>query len=609
MNVLIRRLLILFVLLGVVGSAYAFMKPNGKAKKKDEVTYETSPVTTGDVRSFVTATGIVQPHKIVDIKSNVGGLIRQMPIELGDTVKEGQFIMQIDTTDTRAEQDQALADIQSNQARIAQSEATARQQAAQTKARIAAAERGVESAKARLAQAQANLKAQPHLIDAGIRQAKASLVSAEKAVLQAQQSKQQLEASLNNLEKVTIPLNIETVQANVAQAQANLVIAERDYKRLSNLLSQGFVSRAEVDDSYARRANAQAAVRTSKQRLNTLKQENELAVRELKSRISEAASRIEESQARVDQAKAAVAIAEENSFQNDVRKHEYEAAQAAVKQSDADLDAARAEMEAVTARQKEVLAAKAAMVRSKATLARAEINMGFTRITAPRGGVVITKNVEAGTVIASSRGSIGATNALLQIGDISKLWIVCSVDETDIGQVSMHQKVTVRVDAYPSMLIDGKVVRIDPQAKLEQNVTMIPVTVEIAEPDIRFKPGMNATCEFIVDEAEGVLTVPNEALLESDGEYKVRKLVNGEPKEFVVEVGIAGPDTTEIRSGLKEGEEVITRVIEPEKAQTNNPFGSPFGMGGNRNNRGGGGAGGAGGRGGGGAGGRGGGGR
>ena len=54
---------------------------------------------------------------------------------------------------------------------------------------------------------------------------------------------------------------------------------------------------------------------------------------------------------------------------------------------------------------------------------------------APRDGVVITKNVEEGTVVPSSRASIGSTNALLQIGDVSRLWVVTKVDETDIAQV------------------------------------------------------------------------------------------------------------------------------------------------------------------------------
>src|SRR5204862_5179578 len=124
----------------------------------------------------------------------------------------------------------------------------------------------------------------------------------------------------------------------------------------------------------------------------------------------------------------------------------------------------------------------------------------------------------------------GSTNALIQIGDTSRLWVVCDVDETDIGQVQTGQKVTVKVDAYPSMLIEGKVIRIDPQAKIDQNVTMIPVTVEINLPDNRFKPGMNAECEFVVAEAKDVLTVPNEALRESEGSYRVQKLVNGRPK-------------------------------------------------------------------------------
>ena len=216
----------------------------------------------------------------------------------------------------------------------------------------------------------------------------------------------------------------------------------------------------------------------------------------------------------------------------------------------------------------------------------------YTRITAPMDGVVTLKQVgvEQGTVIPSSRGSIGSTNALMQVGDITRLWVKCNVDETDIGQVSKGQKVTVKVDAYPSLLIDGTVIRIDPQAILEQNVTMIPVTVELADPDPRFKPGMNATCEFIVDEAVNVLAVPNEALREAEGVYTVQKMLNGAPTPPIEgEVGIAGQDRTEVRSDeLQEGDQVVTRVIEPEEEETNNPFGNPFGRRRDRNqNRGG----------------------
>jgi multidrug efflux pump subunit AcrA (membrane-fusion protein) len=141
------------------------------------------------------------------------------------------------------------------------------------------------------------------------------------------------------------------------------------------------------------------------------------------------------------------------------------------------------------------------------------------------------------------------------------------VDETDIASVEKDQKCDITVDAYPNELFEGKVTRIDPQAKVEQNVTTIPVTVEIDSPDLRLKPGMNASVEFIVAKHEGVVAVPNEAIKETDGRNTVQVMVAGKPVNRDIEVGIAGPDTTEVISGLKEGEEVVTRVIEPERPQ------------------------------------------
>ncbi|MGC8834309.1 MAG: efflux RND transporter periplasmic adaptor subunit, partial [Armatimonadota bacterium] len=349
-------------------------------------------------------------------------------------------------------------------------------------------------------------------------------------------------------------------------------VAQAEYQRQRELFAKGFVAKSDVEQAEAKLATAQAAYRTAEQRRRTLQKENELAVKELEARIAATQASIEEGEARVAQAEAALELAKQNRYQDEVKRQEYEAAVAAVKQAEAELASAKAEYNQILVRQKDVASAVTQVVRARAALHQAETNLRYTRIVAPRDGIVIAKNVEEGTVVPSSRASIGATNPMLQLADTSRMWVVCSVDETDIGQVSVGQKVTVKVDAYPSLLVEGKVIRIDPQAKVEQNVTMIPVTVEVEEPDERFKPGMTAECEFLIEEVTNVLTVPNEALRESDGIYKVMKLVDGKPKEVEVEVGIAGPDVTEIRSGLKEGEQIITKIIQPEPEAVNNPF-------------------------------------
>jgi HlyD family secretion protein len=426
-------------------------------------------------------------------------------------------------------------------------------------------------------QAKANAVTQPTITDAEIAQATASLTSAQKSVAQAEQSKRTLERQFETLQEVTIPLNVRTVETNLNQAKANLDTMQAEYQRQRDLFGRGYVAKSDVQTTYARVATMEATLETARQRMDTLKRENTLQEEELKTRIVQADASIDEAKARVAQARAALATAKANTVQNELRNSDLVAARASLKQSQQQLKAAQAEFNLIEVRKQEIKSARSQIVRSQAGLTQAEQNLAFTKITAPSDGVVLVKSVEQGTVVPSSRQAFGSTSALLQLGDISQLWVVCNVDETDIGQIRDGQKVAVKVDAYPSRLIDGKVIRIDPQAKIDQNVTLIPVTVRIDDPSIEFRPGMNAECEFIVDEATNVLQVPNEALKEADGVYKVQKLVAGKPEDVEVEVGLAGADVTEIRTGVEEGEQVITKTIEPEKSETTNPFGGPFG--------------------------------
>src|SRR5689334_5494602 len=102
----IKRTIIVVVVLGVIGGGIALAQKNGSAKK-NEITYESAPATVGDVKSFVTATGTIQPWKVVDVKSDVAGRLRRFGpvdpknpngprLDLGAAVKEGQLLAVID---------------------------------------------------------------------------------------------------------------------------------------------------------------------------------------------------------------------------------------------------------------------------------------------------------------------------------------------------------------------------------------------------------------------------------------------------------------------------------------------------------------------------------
>lgn len=152
------------------------------------------------------------------------------------------------------------------------------------------------------------------------------------------------------------------------------------------------------------------------------------------------------------------------------------------------------------------------------------------------------------------------------------MFALVSMDETDIAQVEVGQEVDVTVEAYPDEIFDGKVTKIAPQSVTDQNVTTIPVTVEIEMPDPRLKPGMNVTCDFITGRVRDVLMVPGEAVTEGENGATVTLLDHGKQVTRKVEIGLVGTDYTQIKRGLKKGEKVVTAVIEPT-----NPNAAPSG--------------------------------
>ena len=156
--------------------------------------------------------------------------------------------------------------------------------------------------------------------------------------------------------------------------------------------------------------------------------------------------------------------------------------------------------------------AKAQLVRAERSLEDGRISFEDTDIRAPINGIIIEKNVEIGTVISSSMREVGAGTILLRMANLDTVQVRALVDETDIGKIQPGMPVTITVDAYPNRPFSGQVLKIEPQATVQQNVTTFPVLARIANADDLLKPGMNTEVEVHVGSREGVLAVPNAAL-------------------------------------------------------------------------------------------------
>ncbi len=160
----------------------------------------------------------------------------------------------------------------------------------------------------------------------------------------------------------------------------------------------------------------------------------------------------------------------------------------------------------------QVANANASLVRAQRSLEDARIAFEDTDVRAPINGIIIQRSVEVGTVISSATSNVGGGTTLLQMANLDTVQIRSLVDETDIGKIQPGMDVTITVDAYPNRPFEGQVLKIEPMAETEQNVTMFPVLVRIANPERLLKPGMNAEVEVHVGERRGVLAIPNASL-------------------------------------------------------------------------------------------------
>ena len=156
--------------------------------------------------------------------------------------------------------------------------------------------------------------------------------------------------------------------------------------------------------------------------------------------------------------------------------------------------------------------ARSAVVRSQVDVDNARIQLEDTDVRAPITGTVLEKDVERGTVIASATSNVSGGTTLMKMANLNQVQVRTLVDETDIGKVQASQRATVTVDAFPNRPFAGTVLKVEPQAQTEQNVTMFPVLIRIDNQEGLLRPGMNSEVEIHVGRRDSVLAVPNAAL-------------------------------------------------------------------------------------------------
>ena len=221
-----------------------------------------------------------------------------------------------------------------------------------------------------------------------------------------------------------------------------------------------------------------------------------------------------------------------------------------------------------------VAAARAQVAVGEALINRDRTNLGYTVITSPVSGVVVSRNVDVGQTVAASF----QTPTLFTIAqDLKMMQIYTTVAEADVGGVRVGQPVRFTVDAFPDRVFKGSVKQIRLDAKSLQNVVTYNVVIDVENPDGVLLPSMTAFVSIVVDERHQVLKLPLAALrFKPDNQPKpegkattktVYRLVNGNPVATPVQTGISDGKFIEVSGeGLTEGIAVIVEDTSPRKS-------------------------------------------
>ena len=277
---------------------------------------------------------------------------------------------------------------------------------------------------------------------------------------------------------------------------------------------------AQVETANANVANAEAAVLAAKaeianQTANVQGAKASLEVARVQSRDAEAlTARYREISSVIPSRDLEAAVA-----QSGVAKARMDQASAQLVQAEAVRKSADAKLQQSIAQ----------LAQSKAQLEQAKVNLSRTVITSPIDGVVVSRSVDVGQTVAAS---LQAPTLFTIANDLRQMQALASIDEADVGQIKEGVRAQFSVDAFPGESFHGTVSQLRLNSQAVQNVVTYTAVIDVANPELKLRPGMTTNITFPVRERNDVLAIPNAALrfkleLTSEQQRKEDELLRG----------------------------------------------------------------------------------
>ncbi|TAL26241.1 MAG: efflux RND transporter periplasmic adaptor subunit [Nitrospirae bacterium] len=196
--------------------------------------------------------------------------------------------------------------------------------------------------------------------------------------------------------------------------------------------------------------------------------------------------------------------------------------------------------------------ADAALREAKNSLSLAKLNYDYSFIKSPINGVITSRPVKLGETAA--KGAL-----VVNIVSTQDLYIEAFIDEADVARVKPGLEVNISMDAYQGKVFKGEVYMISPVVLGgKQETRTFEARTRFREKGPLIKPGMSADVEIIADSVKDAIVVPSQAIIERDGKKLVFVKKGRKAALVSVETGRFNWSFTEIVSGIKDGDVVIT---------------------------------------------------
>ena len=242
--------------------------------------------------------------------------------------------------------------------------------------------------------------------------------------------------------------------------------------------------------------------------------------------------------------------------------------------------------------------AEADRVRAEAALRLAKERSLDVVIRAPSAGTVLTRSVQPGGIIASATSNVSGGTTLFTMADLSQMQVRAQVSEADIGRIAAGQTARITVEAYPGKTFIGTVMKIEPQAVVDQNVTLFPVLIQVDNREGLLRPGMNAEVAIEITHRSNVVAVPSTAVVAPKDAAKAARALGLDPSAMhglrapsgstasddggpavlfvergaqiapvAVRLGLSDWEFTEVKGGVQRGDEVVLVAAAEQAAQ------------------------------------------